>query len=408
MAEAPQIVVIGAGPAGCSAAISLAKRGIACTILDKATFPRDKICGDALSLDVVNQLSMLSPSLKKRFDQSSHKQASYGVRIISPGKHQVDIPFIHKGAPEAGFVSERIHFDALLFDEMKNHPNISIQEGITIKELHREGGGWIIVTGSGSIKADLIIGADGAQSMVARKLGAQKLLPSSHSAGIRVYYEGVEEFHRDQFIELHFLKGILPGYLWVFPLPNGRANVGIGMLSSALTRKKINLSKALTQALENEPDLKRRFQQAKPLEKHRGFGLPLGAVQRKMSGDGYLLLGDAAGLIDPFSGEGIANAIRSGRVAAEVLEELLREGKAFNAQNLLTYDREIWKRVGPELKLSHQLQRLCRYPFLFDAVARKANTNQAMQEFLVNALSQVEVKSQLVKPDFWWRLLLNR
>ena len=163
----------------------------------------------------------------------------------------------------------------------------------------------------------MIIGADGAHSVVAKYLGTTTIERKHHSAGLRVYYENITSFHPDRYIELYFFNEILPGYLWIFPLPDNKANVGIGMLSDTITKKKINLRETLEKLMRTHPALKERFQYARPLETVKGFGLPLGSKQRKISGDRILLAGDAASLIDPFSGEGIGNAIRSGRVAAE-------------------------------------------------------------------------------------------
>ena len=144
------------------------------------------------------------------------------------------------------------------------------------------------------------------------------------------------------------------------------------------------------------------------MEEPQGFGLNLGGPKRRISGDGFLLLGDAAGLIDPFSGEGIANALRSGRIAAKHILELKQKDKSFSAENNLSYDEELYSLVLPELQLSRKLQNLCKYPKLFDAVAKKANRSPALHDFLTNALSQVDVKAELTKPGFYLRLLFNR
>lgn len=406
-ASTPRIVIIGAGPAGASAAISLAKLGHAVEVIDKAEFPRDKICGDALSLDVVNQLGKLSPGLEAEFFKSEKSLASFGVSIVSPGNHKVDIPFYHQNQPKNGFVFKRIDFDNLLFQEMKKYPNISVHCGEKIENIAELEDGVLIETKSKKFSADIVLGADGAQSIVARKLGNQRIQHKYHSAGMRVYYSGVTGFHDQNFIELHFLKDILPGYLWIFPLPNGEANVGIGMLSSALKKKNVDLRKSMHQAIHEHPELKGRFKNAVSLEEYKGFGLPLGSTQRKISGDRCLLLGDAAGLIDPFSGEGIANAIRSGRVAAMTIDDLLATGKTFSAANLKAYDSKIWEMMWPEFKLSAKLQWMCAHPILFNAVAKKATKNKAMHQFLIQALADLDVKKQLTKPKFWLKLLRN-
>lgn len=407
MTRYPSIIIIGAGPAGAAAAIKLAQLGHRSTIIDKSVFPRDKVCGDALSLDVINQLEWISPSLSKSFFNETPACPSKGVSIISPGNHRVDIPFVHKGEQKAGYVSRRIDFDHCLLQEAKRYPEITLHLGEQITHIERRGQKINLKTNSRQFSADLVLGADGAQSIVARKLAQLKLEPAHHSAGIRQYYDNVSGFHPYGYIELYFFRRILPGYLWVFPLPNKRANVGIGMLSKEVARKGVDLKKTMEEILKESPTLKERFEKARALEAPKGFGLPLGSRKRNISGDAYLLLGDAGGLIDPFSGEGIANALRSGRVAAEYIDNAIKNEEGFEAENNRKYDEEIWKRVWPELQLSSRLQKMCRYPFIFDLITRKAERNPVVHQFLVDALAEVSVKKQLTKPSFYWNLIFS-
>jgi flavin-dependent dehydrogenase len=233
-----------------------------------------------------------------------------------------------------------------------------------------------------------------------------KLEHKHYSAGLRIYYKNVTNFHKENFIELHFFKAILPGYLWIFPLPNNEANVGIGMLSSYVSKKKVNLKKVLQDLIKTHPNLKERFKNAEPLETIKGFGLPLGSKKRKISSNRVLLLGDAAGLIDPFSGEGIANAIRSGRVAAEHLKQCIKLND-FSAKMNLNYDKEIYRLMQKEFKISRTLQNLCKYPRLFNYIVNKANKNNALREFLIGTLEDVEKKKMLTKPSFYYRLFFK-
>jgi flavin-dependent dehydrogenase len=179
------------------------------------------------------------------------------------------------------------------------------------------------------------------------------------------------------------------------------------MLSSVVSRKKVNLKDTLTRLIKSHPELRERFKNAQPLETAKGYGLPLGSKKRALSGDRFLLTGDAASLIDPFSGEGIANAIRSGRIAAaHILKCFERKdfSKSFNEQ----YDQEIYRRMWNELKLSRALQQLCKYPWLFNFVVKKANQNKHAHQLLIDALSNVDKKKSLIDPAFYYKLLLNK
>jgi flavin-dependent dehydrogenase len=179
------------------------------------------------------------------------------------------------------------------------------------------------------------------------------------------------------------------------------------MLSSVISKKNVDLKKVLQRLLTTDPRFKERFQNAKPLETVKGYNLPLGSKKRNLSGDHFLLTGDAASLIDPFSGEGIANAIRSGRVAAAHTLKCFQHSdfsKAFNAQ----YDEEIYRRTWKELKLSRMLQRLCSYPSLFNFIVKKANQNKEVHQLLVDALAFTDKKKKLLQPGFYYRLLFNK
>lgn len=401
------VIIVGAGPAGTASAISLAKSGLRVALLDKATFPRDKICGDALSVDVINQLAILSDKLAAQFDGLKNKIPSYGVKIFSPDHNHIDIPFIYKNAKSCGYISPRINFDHLLFDHVKQYTTTHIYENCTVTNVEITDDKAAVQTTQGIFSAKMVIGADGAHSIISKISGGIKVEKAHYSAGLRVYYEGVSGFHEESFIELHFFKDILPGYLWVFPLAGNKANVGIGMLSSTVSKKKINLKETLHTLLKTHPHLKERFEQAKPLETIKGYGLPLGSKKRNLSGEKFLLTGDAAALIDPFSGEGIANAIRSGRVAAEHVIKCF-EQNVFSASFNKAYDREIYRRMWNEFKISRTLQKVVRYPVLFNFVIKKASQSKYLQKFLIDALAQVEKKKKiLLNPAFYYRMLFK-
>lgn len=401
------VLVVGAGPAGTATAISLGNKGISVALLDKAIFPRDKTCGDALSVDVINQLKMLSPALLENFNAFAEKTPSFGVQIFSPNGDHVDIPFVYQEEKRCGFICRRYHFDSLLVEHARKYANIHVIEGCEVNYVENKDNKINVHTSHGHFTGKVVVGADGAQSVVEKNLVNLKLDKNHFSAGLRVYYEGVSQFHPENFIELHFFRGILPGYLWIFPLPGNKANVGIGMLSSIISKKKVNLKQILRNILETHPQFEERFKDATPLESMKGFGLPLGSKKRILSGERFLLTGDAASLIDPFTGEGIGNAIRSGRVAAS---HIIRNFQAndFSGTFNMQYDAEIYQRMGKEFTLSRRLQQLCKYPSLFNYVVRKANQNKHVQELLIDALAHVDKKNTLIHPSFYYRLMFDK
>jgi len=408
------IVIIGAGPAGCSTSLFLAKNKIPHTIIDKAIFPRDKVCGDALSGKVVYVMKQLNTEMIDDYSNNSNQfMPSWGVKFVAPNGKSIDIPFksdVSKETHAPGFISKRIDFDASLFNKLdKNYANvldgnklldvIKTDDGITIQlENNQE---------SFEIKnIKMLIGAEGDRSLVAKKLSDIKKENDHYCAGIRAYYEGVTELHHQNFIELHFLEELLPGYFWIFPLPNGQANVGAGMLSSSVSAKKVNLKQDMLRAIANNPKIKHRFANAKLVNNIQGWGLPLGSKKRIISGNNFLLTGDAASLIDPFTGEGIGNAMYSGMLAAAHIQNCIIQNN-FTAEFNQTYDNAFYDRQWDELKLSHTMQKLCKYPWLFNFVVNKANKNKALRETISCMFEDLDLRAKLRNPLFYVRLLIN-
>ncbi|MCK7558744.1 hypothetical protein MKQ70_28645 [Chitinophaga sedimenti] len=141
-----------------------------------------------------------------------------------------------------------------------------------------------------------------------------------------------------------------------------------------------------------------------PLE---GYGLPLGSKKRPISGERFMLLGDAAYLIDPFTGEGIGNAIYCGVYAADQAAAALQSAD-FSAANLAAYDERVYRALWPELQLSHRLQKLVKYPRLFNMLMKAATRNKQLQELVSCMFYEMDIRKKLAQPSFYFKLLLNR
>jgi geranylgeranyl reductase family protein len=400
------IIIIGAGPAGAACALSLSKSGHKVLILEKEVFPRDKICGDALSADVINQLPLLSEELLSDFLASPSILSSRGVKVVSPKGEILEVPYDIRGKQKNGFLCKRIDFDYLLYKQLKKSPNISIIQDCKVIDIDQHSDCVVVNTSKGVFKSDIIVGADGCKSIVARKLGNIKLDHKHYIAGLRVYYEGVANFHKENYIEIYLFKELLPGYLWVFPLPDNKANVGLGMVTSELLKKNVKLKETLFRLISTHPELKERFKNATPLESVKGHGLPIGSKKRSISGERFLLVGDAAGLIDPISGEGVGNSIRSGRIAAEHLKECMAQNN-YSASFNKKYDTEIYRRMWPELRISKQLQAVFRYNSLLNMIIHKGIRSVRFLVFMVEALHDFKSRNILTFPSFYFRLLFS-
>ena len=406
------ICILGAGPGGATAALHLANAGLSCLLLDRAAFPRDKICGDALSGKVLMELKRIDEALPAKLGALPTQVPSWGIDFFAPNGRRLAIPFKPKFDKAtdrpAGHVAKRLDFDNFLVEEVRRRSEIDFRENADVARTERTSDGWQLLDRAGQEVATcrLLLVANGAQSEFARKVAGHALEPDHHCAGLRTYYRNVAGLSPDNFIELHFIKDFLPGYLWVFPLPNGQANVGVGMLSKTVAAKKINLRQRLDEILATHPTLAPRFAQAERLGPVRGFGLPLGSKRRTLSGAHYLLLGDAGSLIDPFSGEGISHAMVSGRHAAIWAAQALAKGDLSPAF-LKNYDKAVYNRLWQELRLSRAMQRLLNFPSLFNIVANRAAKNPTLAETLSAMFLDLDLRERLRKPSFYFQLLFG-
>lgn len=403
------VAIAGAGPGGVAAALKLAETDLSVILLEKDVFPRDKICGDALSGKVLDALRMIDPTHKESLYRFPEKLDTWGIRFFAPNKKALDIPFYSSRTDESrspGFISKRIEFDSFLFNLIQEKERVEIKQNFKVQYARREEGSVILSDGKEDIYANIVIAADGAQSKLNKLLADEKLDKKHHSAGIRAYYKGVKGFNEENFIELHYLKDLLPGYLWIFPLDKDMANVGLGMLSEHVSKHKINLKSKLHELIENHPHLKERFVDAEMVDSIKGFGLPLGSKKRKISGDNYMLVGDAASLIDPFTGEGISNAMMSGIFAAKWAEQSIKYQNQ-SANFFSSYDAEVYRRMGKELDLSYQMQKLVRFPWLFNFIVNKANRNPSLRSMFTMMFENLDIRKELSKPSFYWDLIFK-
>ena len=150
--------------------------------------------------------------------------------------------------------------------------------------------------------------------------------------------------------------------------------------------------------------LRRRFSEAELSGPVRGYGLPLGSKKRILSGDGYMLLGDAGSLIDPFTGEGIGNAMICGLKAAETVEQCKME---YSAAALTAYDESVYKRLWPELSLSKKMQELVKYPWLFNLVVNKAARSETLRETISCMFEDIDLRGRLKSPSFYFKVLME-
>ena len=401
------VVIVGGGPAGATAALYANRLGLSTLIVDKSIWPRDKICGDALSgkvVDILKDLDLISEV--KTLKGTSIRRITFG----SPANKIFDIDLsksLNSDHIREGYVIPREIFDYFLFKKAQNV--VEVKEGFTVKNLLIEDENVVGIQGtdiSGNVEnilASIVIGADGYNSIVAQKLNLYKMEMEHTALGIRCYYEGVEGL-TDQ-IELHFLKEINPGYFWLFPVGEGKANIGLGLSKKNIKEQKKNLIDLLDVVTKLEY-FKDRFAYAKPIEKPKGWNLPMGSTHRKNHGNGFMLLGDAAGLIDPFTGEGIGNAMVSAKHAIITAKNSIRDND-LSEKSLSEYDKNMWEEIGPELRVSTNLQKLARSKFLLNFIINRASRNDEIKDIIGGMLANEVARGDLANPAFYFKIFFS-
>src|SRR3989338_4674018 len=401
------VIVVGGGPAGSTCATYCAMQGKKVLLVDRAVFPRDKTCGDATSgksLEIMKELG-----IKDTIKWVEHAKIN-GVTFSSPKGTVINIESNRKEKDEpAGIVCRREIFDNLIFQNTKKY--CAVVEGFFVNDVIKENGFVTGVVGTDMktknkyiFKSKIVVGADGSYSVVANSVGQTNKDTKHQVAAVRAYYDNVEGMI-DQ-IELHFVEGIIPGYFWIFPLPDKKANVGIGMVVKDMKEKKINLTKSMMDIIEKHPVFKDRFKDAKMQGKVKSWFLPLGSARIKTYGNGFLLVGDAASLIDPFSGKGIDNSMISGKIAAGVNKEAF-EKNDFSDETLKTYQKLLFDELGPSLDTSYNLQKWGRKKWLVNFIIDKAKKKPELKQAISDAISDGSKQGQFTSPLFYFRMILT-
>lgn len=357
------VIIVGGGPAGCACALALKDSGLKVALIEKTSFPRDKVCGDAIPGRAIKTLKSIDPELEAQFRQFQEKFETKQTALYYKGKKLV-FDWV-----QPAYTCTRMQFDNFLFGLVKKYTTANVYDNDQPETIARQEDGFTLTLKNSDtrLRTRLLIGADGAHSIVAKQLTSQVMDRQHHVGSVRAYYSNVA-CDGDAITEIYFDKQFLPSYLWVFPLPGNKANVGFGMLSSEIAARKVNIKKAFYEFIERVPELKAKFVNASPAGPLEGFGLPLGSKIGTLSGDNFMLTGDAASLIDPISGDGIGNAMLSGKLAAEQTIKCFKE-KSFAAGIIKDYDKALLGALSKELQQRYRAQRmLSRMPWLLGAL----------------------------------------
>jgi geranylgeranyl reductase family protein len=341
-----KVLIVGAGPAGSTAAYYLAKAGIEVTVLEKTSFPREKVCGDGLTPRAVREIRKLGLPHAENDGWRRNK----GLRLIAGGR-TMELPWPEIcDFPQYGLIRTRLGFD----EELARHAQAA---GATILERHsvteaiqNENGR---VTGvraalldeSGrrtgethAFSADVVLAADGNSTRTAVSLGIQKRDDRPLGVAVRTYFTSprTDDDWMEGWLELPGRDGkLLPGYGWIFGVGDGTSNVGLGILNSSKEFGKLDYKQVLREWTAGMPS-DWGFTPENQIGEIRGAALPMGFNRTPHYSPGLLLLGDAGGMVSPFNGEGISYAMESARFAAE----FIIDASSRTAASAGTYDAD--------------------------------------------------------------------
>jgi len=352
------VVVVGGGPAGAAVAARLAREGFATVVLDRASFPRDKVCGDFVGPAALVELGALGVAEMDGF-RSTNKIRDAALHLDGQELIVRSLPEV-KGLPTYGRVVPRLLLDAWILAAARD-AGATILDGRKVEAVESDHRG-VTVRGEGpggtfALRCRLLVGADGSSSMVAREVRGALPPKADRIMAVRAYFRPVRE-PSDQ-ADLYFSSESFPGYYWLFPTAGHGANVGVGMVLSTFPKTDRHLRELLLRLIDNDPGLRHRLGGASLEGRVVGWPLTTYNPRLPLVADRVMLLGDAAGLINPLNGEGIQYALLSARWAADLVGPLLAEDRLGRTE-LGAYERRIHEGLRYDMALACLVVELIR------------------------------------------------
>jgi geranylgeranyl reductase family protein len=392
------VVVVGGGPAGSAAAITLARAGRDVLLVDKARFPRDKCCGDGLTTGALRHLEGLGldPTTVPSW------QTVDATWVRSPSGRVVELPF-PQGQGQFGAVARRQELDAALVD-VARAAGVKVHDGhALVGATEHEDRVVLGVDGLGAVHARYAIGADGMWSTLRKLLGAGEPGYLGEWHAFRQYATGVTGSAAER-LWVWFEPDLLPGYAWSFPLPGGEVNVGFGVLRTD-GRRVADMKRTWPQLLARHHIVDALGPGATLTGTHRAWPIPARIDQVALGTRRALFVGDAATASDPMTGEGIAQALESGILAAEAIEAA---GATAPERAVARYRVDVGAGLVPDHRMSMLLQRVLRREWGARAAVRIAGTSPWTRRNFARWLFEDEPRAVLATPKRWHRQFLSR
>ncbi|MFE9651931.1 geranylgeranyl reductase family protein [Micromonospora sp. NPDC006431] len=392
------VIVVGAGPGGSATAYHLARHGARVLLLEKTEFPREKVCGDGLTPRAVRQLIRMGVDTSPEAGWLRNK----GLRVIGGGvRLELDWPDL-ASFPNYGLVRTRLDFDDLLAQRaVAAGAKLRTSVNVTGPVLDADDRVIGVQAEVGPDKepatfhAPLVVAADGVSGRLPLALGLAKREDRPIGVAVRRYYRSPAK-HDDDYLESWLelrAKGsdaLLPGYGWIFGLGDGRVNVGLGVLNSSAAFGKTNYRRLLTDWLANTPEDWGMTDEANAEGPILGAALPMGFNRVPHYTRGAMLVGDSGGMVNPFNGEGIAYAMESGELAAEVaVQALARPAGAERERALMAYPQELKTRFGGYYRLGGIFVKLIGRPEIMRLATKHGMPHPMLMRFVLKLLANL-------------------
>ncbi|WP_144123124.1 geranylgeranyl reductase family protein [Catellatospora sichuanensis] len=391
------VIVVGAGPGGSAAAYHLARHGAKVLLLEKTEFPREKVCGDGLTPRAVKQLIDMGVDVSPEAGWLHNK----GLRVIGGGvRLELDWPDL-ASFPDFGLVRTRMDFDDMLAQR-------AVAAGAVLRTGHNVTGpvldadGRVVGVevrtpeGDKTLRSHVVVAADGVSGRFALAMGIAKRDDRPMGVAVRRYYHcpvKADDDYLESWLELRSREAgaaQLPGYGWIFGLGDGRVNVGLGVLNSSKAYQATNYRTMLTDWLGSTPEEWGLNDEANADGKILSAALPMGFNRTPHYTRGMMLVGDSGGMVNPFNGEGIAYAMESGQLAAEILvQALARPAGPARELALQGYANELKRRLGGYYRIGGIFVKLIGNPQIMKVATKHGMPHPTLMRFVLKLLANL-------------------
>ncbi|WP_104086418.1 geranylgeranyl reductase family protein [Arthrobacter sp. GMC3] len=400
-----KVLIVGAGPAGSTAAYHLATAGVEVTVLEKTRFPREKVCGDGLTPRAVREMQLMGLP----HDPAEGWRRNKGLRLIAGGR-TVEVPWPElSNFPNYGLIRTRLGFDEALAVHARA-AGATILEGHSVTSALTDDAGKVVgatasvldeagrKTGeTANFYADVVLAADGNSTRTAVSLGHEKRDDRPMGVAYRTYFTSPR--HDDDWMEGWLELNApsrggqpgktLPGYGWVFGVGDGTSNVGLGILNSSKEFGKLDYRQVLRDWTASMP-AEWGFTPENQVGPIRGAALPMGFNRTPHYSDGLMLLGDAGGMVSPFNGEGISYAMESARFAAEHIIRASGANSKLATDHVLNgYADFVKEQWGSHFTLGRMFASLIGKPAIMKLALRTGMPVPVLMRFIVRMMANL-------------------